>query len=198
VLAYVFWHRPGAAVARERYEQALLAFQRSLRRSPPVGLAGAGAFRVAALPWSGPAPGDAYEDWYLLEDYAALGVLREAAVGRGHRTAHEAVARISGFGAGGLYELLEGEHAQLPRHLLETTLGVWVTRPLGASPPALAELLADGMDPARSMLFKRELVLGPAPELCVLGRDVPQGASASRLPAGWSAQPLAREALPEL
>ena len=43
-------------------------------------------------------------------DYAALGVLNEAAAGRGHRTPHDEIARRSGGGAGGLYALLEGEH----------------------------------------------------------------------------------------
>ena len=37
VLAYVFWHRPQDPGERDRYEQALLGFHRSLARSLPVG-----------------------------------------------------------------------------------------------------------------------------------------------------------------
>ena len=40
MLAYLFWHRPLDAGAAEEYEQALLAFHRSLAHSPPVGLCG--------------------------------------------------------------------------------------------------------------------------------------------------------------
>jgi len=79
--------------------------------------------RVAELPWFEAGAGDrgseaapaagGYEDWYLIEDFAALGVLNEAAVGRGHRSAHDQVARRFGVGAGGMYGLLEGERPLL-------------------------------------------------------------------------------------
>jgi len=105
VLAYLFWHRPRPGSDTEGYEQALRVFHRSLAHRPPVGLRISSSFRVAELPWlagpepQGTAPAGGYEDWYLLEDYAALGVLNEAAVGRGHRTAHDHAARGLGAGA---------------------------------------------------------------------------------------------------
>src|SRR5437764_3432285 len=101
VLAYLFWHRPRHADAADEYEQAEISFHRSLAHRPPVGLIGSAVFRLDELPWAqAPAdgaaasqPGPAYEDWYLVEDFAALGVLNEAAVGRGHRTSHDLLAR---------------------------------------------------------------------------------------------------------
>jgi hypothetical protein len=195
VLAYVFWHRPSDPSELEAYEQALSAFHRSLARSMPVGTRASAVFRVAELPWLPPASGptQAYEDWYLLEDFAALGVLNEAAVGRGHSTAHDAVARRFGTGAGGLYGLIEGEPCA--RALRDASLSIWIARPPGSERRALGELLGDGMDPGHASLWRRQLVLGPAPEFCLLAPELPPGVGAERLPAGWTATVLDREVL---
>jgi hypothetical protein len=199
LLAYVFWHRPGATTQTEAYEERLLAFHRSLAHTPPVGMCASAAFRAAELPWLGPTsdqPG--YEDWYLLEDYAALGVLGEAAVGRGHRTSHDRVAAHSGDGAGGLYALIEGEHSELlggAATLRAAQLAIWVKRAAGSRDVALGELLGDGMDPRSASLWRRRFVLGPAPEYCLLANSPSAGVAPARLPEGWTAQTFTREAL---
>ncbi len=207
MLAYLFWHRPLDPAQAGAYEQAHLAFHRSLTRTPPVGFHGSAVFRVSQLPWPWSAAADqertpkggsvGYEDWYLVEDYAALGVLNEAAVGRGHRTPHDAVASRFGAGAGGLYGLVEGLR---PESLGESSVAVWVTRPPGSPQRALADMLADGMDPRHASLWRRQFVLGPAPEYCLLVADRkrlegPAGVSATRLPEGWTATVLERESL---
>jgi hypothetical protein len=205
VLAYLFWHRPRDTATLEDYEQAQVAFHRSLAHTPPVGLLASACYRVRQLAWlprppvgaaaaSAPADtaGAAYEDWYLVEDWAALGVLNEAAVGRGHRTTHDALARRFGAGAGGLYELLEGDRED---PLDEATVATWVGRPPGSPQRMLAELLGDGMDPKRASLWRRQLVLGPAPEYCLLAGEAPAGVAPTRLPDGWTATTLDRTAL---
>jgi len=212
VLAYLFWHRPRDSDVAA-YEQALHAFHRSLARTPPVGVCGSASYRVAELPWlASPAGADparhadavpAYEDWYLLEDFTALGVLNEAAVGRGHRTAHHEAARRLGCGAGGLYGLIEGDRSEIAQHgalLGEASLAVWVQRPLGAQERGLGELLGDGIDPGHASLWRRQLVFGPAPEFCLLVRDraeigQPTGVAPTRLPEGWTASIIDREVL---
>jgi hypothetical protein len=210
VLAYLFWHRPLDNAAIEAYEQAQIAFHRSLAHSPPVGLHGSAVFLVAEIPWLptplGAAHGQAhaghagYEDWYLVEDYAALGVLNQAAVGRGHRSAHDGVARRFGSGAGGLYGLIEGDWSKTGRSPDagvpgEASVVVWVARPPGSARRELGELLGDGIDPQRSSLWRRQLAFGPAPELCLLAPEPPAGVAPTRLPADWTATVLAREAL---
>jgi hypothetical protein len=196
VLAYVFWHRPLHSDRREAYEQSLIAFHRSLAHRLPVGTRASATFRVDEPPLpSAPAGEDAlaYEDWYLVEDFAALGVLNEAAVGRGHRTSHDDVARRFGFGAGGLYALIEGEPCA--SSLGEAALAVWISRPPGSTRRALGELLGDGIDPAHASLWRRQLVLGPAPEFCLLAPEAPAGVAPARLPEGWTARAVARETL---
>jgi len=202
VLAYLFWHRPRENSAVAAYEQALVAFHRSLAHTPPVGLCASAVFRVAELPWlASAAAGElqaTYEDWYIVEDYAALGVLNEAAVGRGHSTAHDQAARRFGAGRGGLYGLVEGDRAELDQHgglIGEASLAVWVARPPGSKRRGLGELLGDGMDPRHASLWRRQLVLGPAPEFCLLASELPPGVAPTRLPAGWSATVLDRDVL---
>jgi hypothetical protein len=207
VLAYLFWHRPRESSDVAGYEHAQVAFHRSLHRAPPVGLCGSAAFRVAQLPWL-PTPGAAdaqgadggYEDWYLVEDYAALGVLNGAAVGRGHRTAHDEAARLFGAGAGALYALVEGERSEVgPCAGLESvgqaTHAVWVARPPGSRHGIVGELLGDGMDRRGASLWRRQLVLGPAPEYCLLASEIPAGVAPTRLPADWTVTVLERETL---
>jgi hypothetical protein len=186
LLAYLFWHRPADGVERDAYERADEHFHRSLHRAPPAGFRGSAVYRVSGLPWL---DGDVvYEDWYLLEDFAALGVLNEAAVAHGHRTAHDEVAHRFGAGAGGLYGLLEG-HPDLGT----SQSAIWVSRPPGAAKQALGDLLGDGMDRKHSSLWRRALVFGPAPEYCLLAHEPPPGVAASRLPQGWRTTITTRE-----
>ena len=199
MLAYLFWHRPQPDIGAESYEEALQGFHRSLAHQRPVGLRDSCSFRVSELPWlpaagpEGSAPLGGYEDWYLLEDYTSLGVLNEAAVGRGHRTAHDHAARRLGSGTAGLFALEEGDASALSR----APVAVWVARAPGSAEPAMGELLGDGTSAGDSCLWRRQLVLGPAPEFCLLAPEVPAGVSQSRLPSGWSARTVAREALAE-
>jgi hypothetical protein len=186
MLAYLLWHRPKDPGERDAYEHALLRLHASLADAPPSGFLGSGVFRAHALPWF--AGADAYEDWYLVEDFAALGLLNEAAVAHRHKSAHDAVAHAYGAAAGGLYGLREG-HPKLN----SCNDAVWVSRPPRTAPPELDALLGDGMDPARSSLWRRSLVLGPAPEYCLLAPEPPPGLAKGRLPAGWHAITCHRE-----
>jgi hypothetical protein len=202
VLAYLFWHRPLESSDVAAYEQAQVGFHRSLHRAPPVGLCGSAVVRVAQLPWvpAQAAERGAYEDWYVVEDYAALGVLNGAAVGRGHRTAHDAAARLLGAGAGGLYALVEGERSEVGECAGLESIGqashaVWVARPPGSKHGIVGELLGDGMDRRHASLWRRQLVLGPAPEYCLLASEIPAGVAPTRLPADWTVTILERELL---
>jgi hypothetical protein len=216
VLAYVFWHRPRDTGAIDAYERAQLSFHRSLAHSRPVGLCSSAVFRLAEIPWldTVPSPRQAgedglttraardasggYEDWYLLEDFAALGVLNEAAVGHGHRSSHDELARRYGDGTGSLYQLIEGDHRS--DLLAAAAVAAWVARPSGSPKRMLGELLGDGVDRGHASLWRRQLVLGPAPEFCLLAEDRSRigdasGISPGRLPQGWSATVLDRTPL---
>ncbi|MEA2335172.1 MAG: hypothetical protein QOG40_1662 [Solirubrobacteraceae bacterium] len=198
MLAYLSWHRPAAGVEQAVYEQALARFHRSLAHRPPSGFRGSLALRLAELAWLAPAPGvgpggqgaAGYEDWYLLDDWAAVGVLEEAAVSRGHETAHHAIAARAGAATGSVYRLLAGS----PRPSA-TDVAVWVAHEPGHDRDSPAALLGDGMDPARDGLWRRCLGLGPAPEYCLLAAEPPAGVAASRLPRGWVAHSVTREVL---
>lgn len=195
MLAYLSWHRAAAGVGQEVYEQALQRFHRSLAHRPPSGYRGSAALRLRELPWLAPADGaedgsPGYEDWYLLDDWAAVGVLEEAAVARGHETAHHSIASRAGAATGSVYRLVEG--CVRPS---TADVAVWVSREAGHEPPSLGALLGDGMDPASDGLWRRCLGLGPAPEHCLLGSSAPAGVAASRLPSGWIAHEIRREAI---
>jgi hypothetical protein len=189
VLAYVFWHRAGEGVAAEDYEAASLRFQRSLASQPPGGFVGSACLRADQLPWLG-GGGAGYEDWYVVEDFAALGVINEAALGRGHRTSHDGAARLSGEGAGGVYRLIDGSP-----DLDGIALATWISPPRGHHQPLLDDFLADGGEPGHASLWRRQMVLGPAPELCLLSREPVAGVRATRLPDGWTSAVVARSAL---
>jgi hypothetical protein len=157
VLAYVFWHQPSRAADVPEYEQHLAAFHERLRADPPEGFRESVVFRVD-VPWLGPG----YEDWYLVGDWSALGVLNAAAVDASHKVDHDSVAGEAAKGAGGIYELHAGELA-----LRDAAPGEWSGKPLGEPYRQWEGSLVEGRDPADFALWQRQMVLGPAPEYCL-------------------------------
>lgn len=147
-LAYVFWHRPSDAVPRPVYEARLGAFHAA------IGVPSAW-FRVGALPWM-PGDEDGYEDWYLVEDFAALGALNERAVSGSRRAPHDAAAAGAAWGTAGVYALKRGE----PR-LDDVRYAAWRGKPAGTAYEAF-EARLPGM-----AVWQRQMVLGPTPEYVV-------------------------------
>ncbi len=188
MLAYLFWHRPAPGVAPDAYAGLIDRFHRSLAARPPAGFVRSVSLRAPAPNWLGDQP--AFEDWYVVEDFAALGVLNAAAVGRGHLSAHDAAAAHAGPGTGSIYRLLEG--AATPE---QARVAVWIEMPRGVESPLLGALLGDGMDGAHAGLWQRQLALGPAPEYCVLAVEAPSGVAPARLSRGWSATITSRSPL---
>ena len=171
MLAYLFWHQPAAHQPPDKYEQALIAFHQRLRDVPVPGLMASGSARVGGLPWMA---GDGYEDWYAVDDYGALGVLNDAAVDSAHADAHDLVAFAASFGAGGLYALERGP--------IDAPAGycVWLTKPSAVTYPDFRQQLGAQTAGETVAVYRRQMVLGPAPEFRVTaGRELSMPASMS-------------------
>ena len=123
-LAYVFWHRPRDDVDRGGYEDAMRAFHATLDLPSAT-------FRLDALPFD---DRDGYEDWYLVEDWARLGALNDAAVDSTHRPAHDVPAHAVAEGWGGVYRLLHGEPELAHAH----AMGLEAARPVAGGVPRRA------------------------------------------------------------
>jgi hypothetical protein len=154
VLAYVFWHRPAAAADVTAYEAAQRPFHAAIEVP-------SASFRIERLPFG---DGSGYEDWYLVEDWAGLGKLNESAVDNARRDQHDHAASNAAAAWGSVYELVRGT-AEIPA-------GVeWLDKPRNEpSADFIASL-------PHTSIWRRQLVLGPAPEFCGAG-----GASSARTP----------------
>ena len=177
MLAYVFWHEPRPEVDVEHYVGRLQAFHRALAAAPPPSFLRSWSVRLDAAPWdSGPARAP-FEDWYLVEDWAALGTLNEAAVRAPREAAHDSIAALATNGAGGLYLL---QHGTLDG---PAPWAGWVVKPHGEPYETFAPQLRAAVDAAGGgAVLRRQMVLGPAPEYALLaGRevDLPQPARAT-------------------
>src|SRR5439155_20662201 len=108
MLAYIFWHWPLPGIESSAYEQLQVDFHRALASTSPAGYHGSWSFRIEGAPWV-PAAARGFEDWYLLEDFAALGPLNDNAVAGASQEPHGRVASAAEAGAGGLYRLRSGQ-----------------------------------------------------------------------------------------
>jgi hypothetical protein len=153
VLAYVFWHRPAPGQEAGAYEDALAGFH--------AALGGAScAVALADAPWLA-GGGPAYEDWYLVPTWTALGELNEAAVSGARAAPHDAAAAGTRAGIAGVYALLDGD-AEPPAHGWRA----WLAKPPGVAYDAFhAELRA--LLPAGGAVWQRQMTLGPAGEYAV-------------------------------
>ena len=164
VLAYVFWHWRHPSADRAEYEAAQQAFQRALTESPSAGFIRSFSHAIAGAPWAN-AGGEAYEDWYLIRDSAALDPLDIAAVTAGRKSAHDAAAAMAANGTAGLYQLKVGTAPTEPQS------AQWFTKPSGLSYSQLFAAIQPALGPVGGSLWMRRMTLGPSPEFCVLARQ---------------------------
>ena len=109
------------------------------------------------------ATGPIYEDWYLVENFAALESLNEGAVSGKNRSPHDNIAQRASGGSGALYRLRAGEP-----HIAKVRMALWFSKPRGLP---YSEFY-DGVRPeplgSGGGLWERQMVLGPSPECCLL------------------------------
>jgi hypothetical protein len=112
-LAYVFWHWPSAQVNAAEYESRQRDFHTALRDAPPRGFRVSMTHAIDHVPWSADGVA-AYEDWYLVDDFTALGLLNEAAVSASRRAPHDSAAAYAAGGTAG-FGFGSDERRKIPR-----------------------------------------------------------------------------------
>ena len=162
MLAYVFRHWPVQSLGRGDYETTLLEFHRSIAGESPVGFYRSFVFRLEKAPWIA-ATGAIYEDWYLVENFAALGSLNEGAVSGKNHSSHDSIAQRAGGGSGALYRLRAGAP-----HVAKVRMALWFSKPRGLPYSEFyAGVPREALDTSGG-LWERQMVLGTSPECCLL------------------------------
>src|SRR4051812_28418380 len=171
MLAYVFWHIPGFGASRDEYERLLIGFHEALAAHAPEGFRTSFAYRVENAPWIG-AGAAAYEDWYIVENSAALDGLNDAAVSGPRKAPHDLVASFAASGAAGLYRLKTGSLDEMKhgRHAW------WFSKPAG-SYDAFFQQLRPLSEAPQTNLWMRQMVLSAAPEFCLRSAVEPKVAA---------------------
>jgi hypothetical protein len=168
MLAYVFWHWPVPQIDALSYQERLLAFHRVLSEHKPEGFLHSSVLLLAEAPWLGRNT-ESYEDWYIVENSAALDPLDQAAVNGPRREPHNQVARWTEGGTAGLYRLRLGKV-----HLPSVSMAFRFAKPTTTNYDALYTTLQPLVEQTGGCLWVRQMTLGPAAEFCFL---CPQDAS---------------------
>jgi hypothetical protein len=164
MIAYFFCHWKKSAVSAADYEARQKAFHASLEASPPSGFLRSFSVGLAGAPWAA-AGAETYEDWYLVESFASLAALNDAAVKGARSGPHDAAAAAADGGAGGVYLLRQGTALPAPRH------AQWFGKPAGMTYAELLAQVGPLVDDAGGALWMRQMTLGPAREFCLHARE---------------------------
>jgi hypothetical protein len=159
LLAYVFWHWKRPEVAAADYEARQRAFHAALGAAPPPGFISSFSLGISHAPWAGAS--EAYEDWYLVQDFAALGLLNEAAVSRSRSHPHELAASVAAGGVAGVYGLKLGTTPRRPQY------AHWFSKPGGMAYSELFAQIGPVVHRVDGALWMRQMTLGPAREFCL-------------------------------
>jgi hypothetical protein len=172
-------------VAERHYEASLARFHAALAAHPPEGFQESLVARLDRAPWLEGPEGPAYEDWYLVADWTAIGRLNEAAVHGPRRTPHDAVAAEAGAGTAGIYRRMLGAPRPAGGH------ATWFAKPDGLDHAGLGEELDRLLGGRDVSVWQRQMTLGPTPEFCLLG-DEPVDLGS------WRTLPVGRTVLPDV
>ena len=172
MLAYVFWHWPQPSVDAATYIDHLVAFHRTLNANKPSGFNGSRVFRMRGVSWLDTS-GDAYEEWYLLDDSSALDRINEAAVSGPCEVPHNLVAREAEGGTAGLYRIKFGGA------FAEPAFALWLSKPDGVSYTDFYSTLEPLINQRSAALWQRQMTLGPTSEFLI------HSATPIQLPESW-------------
>lgn len=148
MLAYVFVHQPIDGADAAEYGARVVAFHAALAAAPPEGFQGSWTWRVEAGPL-----GAAFEDWYLVEDWTALGTLNTAAVTGPRKAPHDDVATQAGAGAGSIYGLVSGKPASGDRFRMR------IGKPPEVPYSGFESAIRNAVGP-EGVIWRRQMVLG--------------------------------------
>lgn len=174
MLAYVNWHWSQPEIDRGVYEDHLREFHETLAANKSNGFQQSVVFRIRGASWLNTSD-EAYEEWYLLDDSAAMDRLNEAAVSGACEEPHNRVAREAADGTAGLYRLREGVE-----DLDGAKFAIWLSKPAGVSYKSLYADLQSLTSQPSVALWGRQMTLGPATEFCIHSEtqiQLPQGYS---------------------
>ena len=158
--AYVFWHWPRPDIDRGSYVNHLVQFHQTLARNKSSGFRESVVFRIRDAGWL-KTSGEAYEDWYLLDDSAALDPLNETAVSGACQEPHNRVACEAADGVGGLYRLRAGAE-----DLAQARFAAWLSKPSGVSYKDFYAQFQSLTSQPGVALWGRQMTLGPTTEFC--------------------------------
>jgi hypothetical protein len=182
MLAYVFWHWPNQGIDKAIYEGMLREFHQVLAKHPAPGFRQSVVFKLNNPPWL-QTDGNAYEDWYLVEDSAALDPLNEAAVSGPREEPHNRVAKDVAGGTAGLYRVKQGDADSLST----ARFALWFSKPPGVSYPNFFTQMKPMTSGNGACLWSRQMTLGPTKEFCL------QSHERISLPAGYVGHTLSLE-----
>lgn len=161
MLAYVFWHWPQPSIDRDAYVNHLADFHRTLASNKPPGFHNSIVFRIKGANWLNTS-GEAYEEWYVLDNSAAMDPLNEAAVSGVCEQPHNRVAREAADGTGGIYRFRGGQE-----ELAQSRFAVWLSKPNGVSYNDFYAALQPLTSQPDVGLWGRQMTLGPTTEFCI-------------------------------
>jgi hypothetical protein len=167
MLSYTFFHSPAPTADLRLYEQRLITFHKSLSTHPPTGFRSSYIFRTEGAPWIANAS-PAYEDWYLVEYFAALGAINDAAVSGPRKQPHDQIASLAAAGSAGLYLLKSGPLDSMTQARHST----WLCKP-AISYDEFYDSLRPITNQPTTTLWQRQMVLSVAPEFCLRTLEKP-------------------------
>jgi len=165
MLAYVFWHWPNSTIDPNSYVNHLIDFHQTLATHKPTGFQESIVYRIRGASWLN-TNDEAYEEWYLLDDSAAMDRLNDAAVSGICEEPHNKVAREAADGIGGLYRLRAG--AEDPAR---AKFVLWLSKPGGVSYKDFYAAFAPLTSQPGVALWGRQMTLGPTTEFCIHSPD---------------------------
>jgi len=154
VIAYQFFHQIEDGADDVEYEAGLRHFHVAMREAGIPGFVGSRTYRT----------GDTYFDWYVVETSAALDYLNDAAVTGSRSPLHDSVAVHAVSFTGKLLKLAAG------RYDPEFGVEIRFSKPRGMLYPDLYRQLEPWTARPDTSLWRRMMVLGPAPEFSLLAR----------------------------